>query len=162
MKRWISVLLLLCLLLSVSGCREKAPAAEPELTPVTETVTLGDFEIRATAAGTACPQDALSHATYTVEIRYIGTEPEVTVVYGLPFEIRPDPKPLNWNVAIAGEEYRTALKPGESINYTINTLRLVRLPRRDYTIAVIVDFSAGATKALEKYSHTFRFPLAVE
>ena len=180
MKKTYILFFLVLPLLLVSGCREKPsvpvttpepppliepeppPASEPELTPVTETVTVGDFEIRATAAGTVCPRDALSYATYTVEILYTGTEPEVTVVYGLPFEILPDPKPLNWNVALAGEEYRTVLKPGEALTRTESYLKPEYLPRGQFTMEFTVNFSAGATKALEKYSHTFRFPLTVE
>ena len=164
MKRSLSILLLLCFLL-VSGCREKSsvPATEPDLTPVNETVTVGDFELRATAAGTACPLDALSYVSYTVEIRYVGNEPEVTLFGGSGlFYVRPDPQPSGWNLVPTGEGHYYTLKPGETLTHTYSSLNPKYLTKGQFTMEVIVDFSAGATKASEQHSYTFRFPLTVE
>lgn len=174
MKRRISVFLLLSLLLLASGCRDHSSTDEPELTPVTETVTVGDFEIQATAAGTVCPRRALGKVTYTVEIRYIGNEPEVTLFGGNRlFYVRPDPKPSRWNLVLTDEGYYYTLKPGEILTQTMSSLNPKLLPKGSFTMDVIVDFCAGPTpqyeknpqffpQSAEKYSHTFQFPLTVK
>ena len=155
MKRMLNVLLpLLCIVL-LFGCTPRRQLIQE---PMTQTVTVEDFEITLSTEGA----DGLSNGAlrYGVEIRYLGAEPSLQLSYCYALSwISLTPTTEGWTFPRPEPLCFTEIRQGESLSSGKSLPDAQKLPVGEYTVHIPVDFTVVETGA--PVHHVFEIPLAV-
>ena len=155
MKRTPKALIPLFCIILLCSCTPRRQLVQE---PMTQTVTVEDFELTLSTEGANGLSDGALR--YAVEIRYVGNEPSVQLSYCYsPVWISLSPTTEGWTFPRPSLLCFSEIKQGESLSSGKSLPDAQKLPVGEYTVRIPVDFTVTETGA--SVHHVFEIPLTV-